>query len=251
MKPAYLPEKPRRPQHWQELPLGENVRDAAETVLKGFCRQFFGYHLLQLGDLSSEMNLSACPIRHKIRQKTHQDAQAGLVSSAEELPYQENSLDVVVLAHELDFSRDPHQILREVDRVIIPDGHVVIIGYNPLSLANLTRFIPLKRSYLLRQARFFTAARIKDWLSLLGFDIVCDERRVFSSLLFSKAYSNNSKVQTFLQRYLSLFGSVYVIVAKKRESTLTLIKPKWRAKPKLAQVVSMPAGQANTQSDTP
>ncbi|MDN4504169.1 methyltransferase domain-containing protein [Alteromonadaceae bacterium BrNp21-10] len=236
MKPAYLPDRLNYPRRWHELPLGECIRRETEQVLQQQCRQFFGYHMVMLGDLSCQLDLSECAIKHKVLQTNKSAEYGGLLSMSESLPYQKNAIDAFVLAHELDFAHDPHQILREVNRAIIPNGHVVISGFNPLSLAGLTRFLPLERNKTLRQARFFTASRIKDWLQLLGFEIISDKRTVHNALLFEGMTQQDNKWQRFKRDYLSFSGSVYVITARKRESTLTMIKPKWRHSPKFSTV---------------
>ena len=81
-------------------------------------------------------------------------------------------VDAFCLAHELDFAKDPHQILREVDRTIMPNGYVVITGFNPFSLCGLFKYLPINKGSVLHDARFFSCARVKDWLQLLGFEIV-------------------------------------------------------------------------------
>ena len=236
MRPAYLADRPHYPRLWQELPLGDCIRRETEQVLQQQCRQFFGYHMVMLGDLSCQLDLSQCSIKHKVTQTNKLADYGGLLSLSESLPYQKNSIDAFVLTHELAFARDPHQILREVNRAIIPNGHVIISGFNPFSLAGISRFLPLQRNQMLRQARFFSAGRIKDWLQLLGFEIVNDKRTVYDALLFEGDTDSDSKLQRFKRQYLEFSGSVYVITAKKRESTLTMIKPKWRRSPKFSTV---------------
>ncbi|WP_438862570.1 methyltransferase domain-containing protein [Neptunicella sp.] len=228
MKPAYLSDKPVYPRSWQQLPLGEHIAQLTEQVIKRKCRQFFGYHMVQLGDLSCQLDLSECPIQHRILQTCKMNNGSRLLSLSESLPYQENSIDAFVLAHELDFAADPHQILREINYAIIPNGHLVISGFNPFSFAGIGRLLPFKGDSVLHQARFFSAGRIKDWLQLLGFEILSDQRMLHSEILFERQSMPSSSWQMFGEKYLPLLGSIYVITAKKRESTLTMIKPKWK-----------------------
>ncbi|MBC3764475.1 class I SAM-dependent methyltransferase [Neptunicella marina] len=236
MKPALLDNKLHYPDNWQQMPMGERILQLSNAHLSEKCRQFFGYQLVQLGQLSCQLDLTCCPIKHQILQTTKACEGSTLVSKATSLPYQENSIDAFVLAHELDFARDPHQILREVHYALIPEGHVVISGFNPFSLAGLRRLIPLKKHPLLHQARFFRAARIKDWLQLLGFEILSDQRFLFAEMLWPKLAESDGRIQRFSERYLPLLGSVYMIVARKRESTLTMIKPKWQMSRKFSPV---------------
>ena len=55
----------------------------------------------------------------------------------EQLPFDSRSVDIMLLPHTLEFSDDPHQVLREVSRVLTPEGHAVILGFNPFSLWGL------------------------------------------------------------------------------------------------------------------
>ena len=245
MKPAYLPEPFSRPQAWEQLPGGGAIQDKLQAIADKVCRQFFGYHILQLGQLSCQLELSECPIKHKVKQSAMPDAAEGLISNAESLPFKENSIDAVVSALELDFSRDPHQILREIDRIMIPEGKLMLIGFNPLSIYNLARFAPGSKRGLVRSARFFSCARVCDWLSLLGYEICSTQKVVQGSFLLNRQYLHARWLPTWLQKWLPNLGAVYVIVAKKRVSTLTPMKPKWHTKPKLASVVGLSAAQGS------
>ncbi|GAA0858065.1 class I SAM-dependent methyltransferase [Aliiglaciecola litoralis] len=243
MKPALTSKKPLYPASWDELPVGQGVRQLLQDCVLESSRRFFGYHLVKVGCLSGEITLPTCTIKHIINvvnSKCISEAPSStdslLVADAHKLPFLENSVDAYLLAHELDFSRDPHQILREVDRTLIANGHVIIVGFNPFSPAGLFRLLPLKSNKLMRDARFFTSVRIKDWLHLLGFEIIEQKQLLFSSVLLNRKHKIFSKLERLFCRYLPIFSSVYVIVAKKRVIPLSLIKPKWKASPKFSPV---------------
>ena len=85
-------------------------------------------------------------------------------------PILTDSVDAIVLPHTLELSRDPHQVLREADRSLIPDGHLVILGFNPRSVWGGRRILSRKDGRMPWDARFLGMSRIKDWLGLLGFD---------------------------------------------------------------------------------
>ncbi|GAC13393.1 class I SAM-dependent methyltransferase [Aliiglaciecola lipolytica] len=243
MKPAFSPKKPLYPMSWQALPVGNDMKQHVETSLEVCSRRFFGYHLVKLGCLSGQIELPECAIKHVVnvvsKQCADEPQQKGasqVIADAHELPFSENSVDAFLLAHELDFSRDPHQILREVDRILIPNGHVVIVGFNPFSLAGIFRYLPFKSNKILREARFFSSMRINDWLHLLGFETIEQHQLVFSSLLFKRKTRIFSSVERLCRKYLPIFSSIYVIVAKKRVIPLSLVKPKWKPSPKFSTV---------------
>lgn len=231
MRPAFTHRKPRYPKSWQELPCGEQIRDLLTESLRQASRHWFGYHLVKLGALSAELNLPDCPISHQVAVTGGAAASASVLARSRELPLQKRSVDAFVLAFELDFAQDPHQILREVNRAIMPDGHLVLVGFNPLSPAGLAKYLPFRRASLLHDARCFSTMRIKDWLNLLGFEIIEEQGLLHSELLFERHLNPDSRWQRWACRYWRWFGSVYVLVAKRRELPLSLIRPKWSPKP--------------------
>jgi len=231
VKPALLANKPGYPRNWCELPIGEDIKTLLEGRLEELCRHFFGYHLVKLGDLSTQLALRSCPIKHVVTLTDQFNPACSLVSSSHQLPFAENSVDAFIVAHELDFAQDPHQIIREVDRCIMPNGHLVIIGFNPFSPAGLLKYLPINRHNVLHEARFFSHLRISDWLQLLGFEIVELEHLLFSELFFARKVNQQSRLQLWAQKYLPFLASIYIIVAKKRVLPLSLIKTRWKPKP--------------------
>ncbi len=232
MKPALIADKPRYPISWHELPMGPYMRELLEAYLSPISRQFFGYHLVKLGSLSGELALPDCPIKHQVTQTLIHLPSTSYLGKASELPLQDNSVDTFVLANELDFSRDPHQVLREVNRCIMPDGHLIISGFNPFSLAGIAHLLPIRRESFLHNARFFSCARVKDWLQLLGFEVVETRHMLWSSLLFAANRPKDNRLRRWAEQYLAWNGAIYVLVARKREVPLSPVRPNWRTKPK-------------------
>ena len=122
-------------------------------------------------------------------------------------------------------------------RVLIPGGYLVLSGFNPLSFCGLAKALPFAKQKLPWSGRFFTPARVKDWLNLLGFEVVFEERAIYSSLARGSRLSRFTSWQSFCRHYLKPTGSVYVIVARKRVAPLTPIKPKWHARPQFNPAV--------------
>lgn len=246
MKPALLDRKPRYPKLWSELPAGDDLKSIVESALEDVSRQMFGYHMVKLGDLSCQLSTQHCPIKHIINVNDEKNASTSIVAHSHELPFSEGSIDALILAHELDFARDPHQVLREVDRVVIPNGYVAIIGFNPVSLAGLLKYLPVNPKQILHEARFFSSMRIKDWLHLLGFEIIEHQNLLFSELFFERSVNPQGRWQVWCKKYLPIFSSMYLIVAKKRVLPLSLIKPKWKPKHNFSAVgASMRTGEIN------
>lgn len=236
MKPALQSQRPACPNQWQDLHLGTNLKQITEHQLVTPSRQFFGYHLVKLGSLSSELALAECPIKHRINVVGQRATPTGIVAESTQLPFANNSIDAFVLAHELDFAQDPHHIMREVDRCIVPDGHVAIVGFNPISMLGCLKWLPLNSTRYLQNANFFSPHRIKDWLSLLGYQIIEEQFYLYSSLSFETSLDVDGRWTKFAQKYLPLLASVYLIVGKKREFPLSLVKSSWELNTRFSPV---------------
>lgn len=235
-RPALLSRKLVAPQSWQAMPHSEALKAVYEQQLSPIMQQCFGYHLIKLGGLSHSLTLPGCPIKHQVCHAYQESSSGGVVALPTDLPYREKSVDAVLMTHVLDYSADPHQVLREVDHCLIPNGQLIIVGFNPYSAAGIARWLPIKKDSALHRARFFSRSRVIDWLSLMGYQVTLEKRFLFSEMLYSKDLNKTRKWQTNAQKYLSFFASVYVIVGKKREYPLSLIKPSWKPVPKFSPV---------------
>ena len=241
MKPALAFRQPHSPSSWAKLPNGELILDEINQLLAPWWPKFFGYHLLKIGALSSFVDSDKCPIKHHVSLLEHNKISTTdnvpVFAEIDDLPFLEHSVDVCVLTHALEFSLDPHHVIREANRTLIPNGYLVLSGYNPFSLAGLNSFIPYRRQQSPWNERFFSAMRVKDWLHLMGYEILMDERCLHSTLANNISQGFIARHwRKFAQRFFPSFGSVYVIVAKKRVLPLTPIKPKWKLRPQLNPV---------------
>lgn len=244
MKPALAFRQPHYPKSWQDLPNGNVILSAIDKTLQPWWQKFFGYHLLKVGALSHEICSEKSPIKHQVSCSYHtsmdkelSEKQADIIGELDDLPILEHSVDVCLVSHVLEFSLDPHHVIREANRTLIPNGYLIITGFNPLSLAGANRFIPYRKKQMPWNEHFFSPMRVKDWLHLMGYEILADERCLHSSLVGKISEHGKSNYwRKFASSYLSGLGSVYVIIAKKRVLPLTPIKPKWQLRPKFSTV---------------
>lgn len=251
MKPALAFRQPHYPTSWRALPNGKVIKKAIELELAPWWPKFFGYHLVKVGALSSEIEILDCTIKNQVNISSKNDL-VSVIGDIDDLPLQEHSVDVCLLSHTLEFSLDPHHVVREANRVLIPNGYLVLTGFNPLSLVGLNRLLPYRRSKTPWNEHFFSPMRIKDWLHLMGFEILADQRCLHSSLT-GKVSTESLQQQwhLFAKNYLPSLGSVYVIVAKKRVLPLTPIKPKWQIRPAFqpVKVTTMNTPKASTKNN--
>lgn len=155
------------------------VLESIQTRLDEWCPKLFGYHMLKLGGLSCELTSCNCNIQHQVNVDI-QNPLHNVIADGYELPFLEKSFDVVILAHQLDYASDPHRLLREVDRVMMDDGCLIITGFNPISFTGLASLFPWRKNNLPWSGRMFTSSRINDWLGLLNYQVIhCDRYALF------------------------------------------------------------------------
>jgi SAM-dependent methyltransferase len=128
-------------------PPGRYVLDWEQLHLDAAVVDIFGYHALQLGlpeiDALREnrMPLRFCAADRQLEVGAEKgQRRVAIINRYDELPFATHSIDLVVMPHILEFAPDPHQVLREVERVLVPEGHVVITGFNPASMWGLRQF---------------------------------------------------------------------------------------------------------------
>ncbi|MBI2285926.1 MAG: methyltransferase domain-containing protein [Nitrosomonadales bacterium] len=184
----------------------------------------FGYNALQLGLPEHDFLRSN---RMPLRFSAGNQAGNSVRLCCTELPFDTASLDLVLIPHVLEFSEQPHQILREVERVLMPEGSLVISGFNPRSLWGLRRALGSKEYYPLN-GHFISLTRMKDWLALLGFEVAggCFAAYAppFRKAKWLERYAFMEKAG---DRWWAVSGGVYFLHAVKRVPGMRLIKPQW------------------------
>ena len=167
-----------------------------------------------------------------------------IVSKDDSLPFAEKVLDLIVLPHTLDFSDNPHQVLRQVSQILNPEGCVVITGFNLLSVYGLIRGVKHRSNVPPWNGNYFTVRRVQDWLSLLGFDLVGGGMLSYDLPLQKDAYRHKLAFMEYAgDRWWPGLGGVYVIVGKKKEMAFSDKSSKltnWR---KLIPAIAQPAAQ--------
>lgn len=202
------------PASWSEVHYGECYRDALDYHLAPWWPKLFGFHLLKLGRLSAELATHKCAIQHQIN-LAPQGENIQIYADPHQLPLLNKSIDVCLLAHALNYSPDPHRLLREVDRVIVDDGWLILSNFNPFSLLGMASCIPKLNRRPPYTARMFSSIRLTDWLKLLNYEI-CEQ---FSCHILPWNQKNSP------HPHLTIFGCFHLIIARKRTIPMTL-KPK-------------------------
>ena len=215
---------------WYRKPLGKLFAKAEAATLASLLPALFGYHILAIGVPSGLNMLSASPIPRQYRLDCVQPPESALVDLAASptcLPVASDTIDVVLACHVLEFSIEPQIILKEIDRILIPEGHVVILGFNPWSLWGLQAMWHLQKDHCLWRKSWCTTYSLRAQLSILGYDIMAARYHFYRPPLNSPELLNRL---LFMERLgdkgWSLGAGGYALLAKKRVSTLTPVKPR-------------------------
>ena len=244
---------------WLTTPAGGYVLQWEQRHLDTVVADLFGFHALQLG-LPELDALRANRMPHRWVATDHVAVPTAASDSAtgtarempggvnagprptaialhcdfDALPFDSNSLDLVVLPHALELARDPHLALREVERVLVPEGRVVVVGFNPSSLWGLRQWLGRWRRRLVRSPRtglflpsageFMRYRRLRDWLRLLSFEVEDGRFGCYRPPLSTQKWLVRFEwMEHAGDRWWPVFGAVYFVVAVKRVRGMRLV----------------------------
>ncbi|MFY3383421.1 class I SAM-dependent methyltransferase [Paracidovorax sp. MALMAid1276] len=250
--------------HWFDSPPGRYLLAWEQSCFDDAVADIFGYHSLQLGmPMLDALRANRMPHQwlalgqEGVEEGMQKGAQVGdaaasagpapssplprravaLLADPVALPFAEASLDLLVLPHTLELSIDPHAALREVERVLVPEGRVVISGLNPASLwglrqrrARLYQRFGGSRLYLPDVGEFIGYRRLRDWLRLLSFEVESARFGCYRPAVRSTAWLDRWAFMDPLgEKWWPIFGAAYFMVAVKRVHGMRLMEPRWRS----------------------
>ena len=209
---------------WFSTPLGRYLLEREQAYFDKSVADVFGYNAFQLGLTGLDLLRAS---RILLRCRVDLDSAAELRADFRDLPLASNSTDLMVLPHVLEFSENPHQILREVARVLRPEAHVVITCFNPWSLWGVRRLFGRKRGYPWN-GRFIHLMRLKDWCALLGLEIIAGQVACYVPPVTTEKWLGRfAFMDAAGDRWWPFLGSVYFLQAVKRVHGMRVIMPKW------------------------
>jgi len=240
---------------WYETPLGKLLEHNEQGQLDELLSDLFGYHLLLLGHIQRADWIRNSRISHRMTMDIcgteDLSGKTAFKGQPEALPVSADSLDVMVLPHVLEFSEHPHEVLREVERCLVPEGYVVILMFNPLSFWSLWRALLGRRGQIPWCGHFIGTTRLKDWLALLGFEVVETRHYFFRPPLQRPGVMERlSFMERLGQRLWPVLSGGFVLVARKQVATLTPLRPRWRSTRKLASGLAEPMSRQRRESKT-
>ena len=218
-------------QQWYRSSLGSLLAEAELELVNGILRRLFGCNIIALGVPSGRDLLAQSPILHHYRIHSAQPVLGvplDLLAQPTCLPIASECVDVVVAPHVLERTEDPDAVLREVERILIPEGHVVLVGFNPASLWGAWRVLYPGRKPAVWRMQFISTAKASQWLAALGFQVVSVRYGFYRPPVQGRGLLKKfTWMECLGVKWWPRCGGFYVLTAKKKVSTLTLIKPRW------------------------
>lgn len=214
------------PDAWFESPLGAYLLEREMALADPVITDIFGFNAVQLGYPQLDY-LRMSRINHRFH--VSPSGGATLRADLRHIPLASQSIDLAVLPHILEFSPEPHQLLREAERILLPDGQIVILGYNPFSLWGIRRFLERKSGEYPWCGKFIGLTRLKDWLALLNFEVVAGRLCCYRPPVGREKWLHRFDfMEAAGDRWWAMGGGVYLIHARKRVHGVRLILPSWQ-----------------------
>jgi SAM-dependent methyltransferase len=211
--------------NWLKSALGSYLLAKEKAIYDIHVADIFGFNAMQIGMLDIDLLQQS-----RIPKLLRIDSNSGdVLCETEYLPFDASSIDLVCMPHVLEFSQNPHQTLREVERVLMPEGYVILTGFNPISTWGVRHWLSKGKQYPWC-GKTFTSRRIKDWLALLGLEYVTGSTEAFILPINDEKWISRQKcIEEVATKCCPPLGGVYYIVARKRVVNMTLLKPSWKS----------------------
>ena len=214
---------------WLDATLGRALVGAEARLLSAAFDDVFGFEALQLGAWGRGRELlgtSRIRGQRVIADREAPRPGADVVASLTHLPISRDAIDAVLLPHSLEYSQDPHALLREADRVLVGEGHLLVMGFRPSGPWGL-RAAAMRAGFPPGLRRTLSEGRVRDWLVLLGYDIIQVRRYLYRWPTRPRGAAPDIINGILHRGWLYPFpASAYLIKARKRVYTLTPIKPR-------------------------
>jgi len=219
---------------WLDSPLGRAYLGFELDALKDKTEHIFAEYALHIGFLPFTQGLAGPRIKRVVicQSKLDSTVPTNILSRTDKLAIASEEIDLVYLAHELEFCQNPHEVLREAYRVLRPEGNLLISGFCALSLWGLWRRLCAWPVAPCWAGNIVAQYRLSDWLALLGFDIITSNK--FGALLpinKLKVLQKTANTMNTAGKIIPWLRAGFLIWAKKRVQTITPIMPSWRSNP--------------------
>ena len=227
--------------NWFEGPLGVRVLREEAALATLALDTVFGFELLQVGAWGPARHLlSGARTQHTTLLAPELSAGVTLCAPLDTLPFRSDSIDAVLLPHTLELVEDPYAVLREAERVLTGEGCLMICGFNPFSGWGARRIFGRyfgRPAFPPHTERMLSERRLRDWVALLGFDV----DSVHGYLGFLPLHGGAGEVRP----KRALTAGAYLLKARKRISTLTLVRPRRRVRQRVLVGAAEPTNKVS------
>jgi SAM-dependent methyltransferase len=246
-KPLPVTEYRKHWQKWQAFPVAEQLATIEQQIVDPLIAKKFGQHLLQISMAGSP------PLHQKsfIENKTLLEfeypvvgSERTIISRPDDLSIGNETIDCLILHHVLEFSEDPHKILRESLRVLVSGGQLFILGFNPYSFWGLRKLLTV-RNEAPWSGTYYSQYRLADWLRLLDLKLEKTRFGFFNLPIKQGTFPGRFKqVEAIGRNYNCFFGGVYVMVARKQVGGLIPLQKRWAG----PRIMSFPVSEPTTRN---
>lgn len=204
---------------------------------------YYGKHVVLIGVPQQQALLKASVMPYQVLLTplpTKNTTLRSVECEYNELPIAAGSVDLVLVPHTLEHIENPRQLLSEACRIVKPEGHIIIMGFNPMSLWGFKKFLTRSKAAPW-SGTFFPTSTVKKWLGLADFELVKQEHILFRPPVKRHGLFRKLKFLEWLGRKCYRpFGGVYVLVAKAKTISLTPIRLRWQQKLSSVRVTTIP-----------
>lgn len=234
---------------WFDGPLGARVLREEAALAPQALDDVFGFELLQVGAWGPAQHLlDSARTQHTTLVAAEHSCGVTLCSALDSLPFRSDSIDAIFLPHTLELVADPHAVLREAERVLTAEGCLMICGFNPFSGWGARRAFAHycgRAAFPPQTRRMLSERRLRDWVALLGLDV--DNVYGYLGLLPLKGRvpkaGDSVACDPPARPRVALTAGAYLLKARKRVQTLTMVRPRRWAR----QHVLVPAVEPTTK----
>ena len=214
---------------------GETVLKEERHLIDAAIERLFGYFMVQLETINHQSLMSASRVGHRVLLSSEsalihaprEENEYLVLADLDFIPIAKDSVDLFLLPHTLELAEDPLLLLRQIDAMLIAEGHLVITGFNPRGA-----FVFWKRwfgrSKIFAEANLESATTLTHWLRVLGYEITA--LKYTPAVFHPKADERATplwqrRLQSLMHRLG--FGNVYCLMARKHQDAPTLVGMKW------------------------
>ena len=215
-------------EEWYLGDTGQYLFKELEERINPILSTTFGYYSLQIGCHGMAERLQeSCRVKHHFT-LDELGMSAKVRANPSMLPVASDSVDLVILMHHLSNTDEPHAVLREAYRILIPEGKLVIIDFNPISLWGLRNLFQSWLEHVPFTGHFYTARRIDDWMRLLGFDQHRHLRIGYLPPIQKPSVIRHlGWLEKGMRKLSPALGAINLMVYTKNISPLTPVRHRW------------------------